>query len=86
MLGDKHVDLPDVISILRKNRAVGKDQGTGGGRGGQEGEEEEGEEVREEGLPTREDQCGRSARLVPGVRSLPAPCIKQQQQQQWTDL
>ena len=80
MLGDKHMDLPNVISVLNKNRAVGEDQGTRGGRGGQEGEEEEGEEkeegeeVREEKVPAREDQCGRAARLVPGDRSLPAPC------------
>ena len=44
MLGDKRMDLANIISILNKNQAVGKDLGTRGGGVGQEREEEEGED------------------------------------------
>lgn len=44
MLGDKHMDLANIISISNKNQAVGKDLGTRGGEVGQEQEEEEGED------------------------------------------
>lgn len=44
MLGDKRMDLANIISILNKNQAVGKDLGTRGGGAGQEREEEEGED------------------------------------------
>lgn len=44
MLGDKRMDLANIISISNKNQAVGKDLGTRGGEVGQEQEEEEGED------------------------------------------
>ena len=42
MLGGKHMDLANIISISNKNQAVGKDPGTRGGRGGRRGGERRG--------------------------------------------